>query len=308
MTIGNTPLDVKIYSVESAPTKLNDEGFLEIIFCLQGSVRFSYAYEEFTLNPGEFVSVDRDAYYLYKGKDNRCASFTIDLRRYEERYPGITHLLFICEGMDEGTTGYPRHIYSDLKGLLISALREMVTDGDEKTIAVITDRIVDLFYNRFNIFYYHYKNWNIDQKVLDMLNEMNRYISLHLSEKISLKDLSKRVGISEGYISELFRQYSLGFRTMLGYLRASASEKYLLNTDMTITEISSRCGFSDPKYYYAAFRRWYLCTPRQFREKYVRTIPNEVEYLEINEIEELLDDHLKEHYREIFVSDPILKK
>ena len=87
--IGDTPLSISTYSVESKPTKKNPAGTLEIIFCLKGSVRFTYAYEDFGLQAGEFIAVDRDAYYLYKGKDNLCVSFIIDLMQYEERYPYI---------------------------------------------------------------------------------------------------------------------------------------------------------------------------------------------------------------------------
>ena len=82
--VGGTPLSISVYSVEKAPTKINEKGILEIIFCLKGSVKFSYAYEEFTLHAGEYISVDRDAYYLYDGQDNMCVSLCFDLLRYED--------------------------------------------------------------------------------------------------------------------------------------------------------------------------------------------------------------------------------
>ena len=85
--IGNTPLYYSIYSAESTQSTMHERGVLEIIFCLKGSVRFTYAYEEFTLKSEEFVSVDRDAYYLYKGRDNILVSFYIDLLKYEKKYP-----------------------------------------------------------------------------------------------------------------------------------------------------------------------------------------------------------------------------
>ena len=73
--IGDTALSISVYSVEKAPTKIHSRGILEIIFCLKGSVKFSYAYEEFTLHAGEYISVDKDAYYLYDGKASLCVSF-----------------------------------------------------------------------------------------------------------------------------------------------------------------------------------------------------------------------------------------
>ena len=83
--VGGTPLSIGVYSVEKVPTKINEKGVLEIIFCLKGSVKFSYAYEEFTLHAGEYISVDKDAYYLYDGQDNMCVSLYFDLLQYEEK-------------------------------------------------------------------------------------------------------------------------------------------------------------------------------------------------------------------------------
>lgn len=72
--IGDTPLRISVYSVEQMPTVVHDEGILEIIFCLKGSVKLFYVYEEFLLEEGDFISVDKEAYYLYDGKDNICVS------------------------------------------------------------------------------------------------------------------------------------------------------------------------------------------------------------------------------------------
>lgn len=299
--IKGTPLTISTYAVESSPTKMNAPGMLEIIFCLKGTVRFSYAYEEFTLHAGEFVSVDRDAYYLDSGRENQCVSFTLDLARYEERYPHICQMLFVCEGMRDGTTNYPKALYSRLKGLLISLLLEITGPCDEDTIQTMLDRVAALFVEHFNIYFYHYGSQEIDREILERLNRINDYISRNVSRKITLADLAADLNLSPGYISEMMRLYSVGFRKMLAYIRANASEQYLLDTDRTIVEISEACGFSDPKYYYAAFREWYRCTPRQFRERYGKSRPASIAYLPLDSVRSYLDALQTQHYREIFV-------
>jgi len=299
--IGDTPLSISTYSVESKPTKMNPAGTIEIIFCLKGSVRFTYAYEDFGLQAGEFIAVDKDAYYLYKGKDNLCVSFIIDLMRYEEKYPYIKDMLFVCEGLSEGTTEYPQYLYDRLKGLLISALKEITEQCRTEVIETITDHVVDLFVNHFDIAFFHYGSQDIDPQILERLNRINSYCIEHIQDKIQLENLSDEMGLSKGYISEMMRKYSTGFMRMLMYLRANASEKYLMDTDLTIVEISELCGFSDPKYYYSAFKSWYLCTPRQFRERFSKSIPREIDYLDVNECSEVIDDMLVEHYKELFL-------
>ena len=50
-------------------------------------------------------------------------------------------------------------------------------------------------------------------------------------------------------------------------MRAECSIRYLLESDMTITDISYECGFSAPRYYNAAFKRFCGCTPAEYRKK-----------------------------------------
>ena len=133
--IGGTPLSIGVYSVEKAPTHIHDRGVLEIIFCLKGSVKFSYAYEEFTLHEGEYISVDRDAYYLCDGRDNLCVSFYFDLTRYEDKYPFICDNLFVCEGVAESGSSYQKEAHRRLKGMLIALLKFILEDGAEEKVA-----------------------------------------------------------------------------------------------------------------------------------------------------------------------------
>lgn len=300
--IGDTPLSISIYSVEKTNTVLHDEGFLEIIFCLKGSVRFSYAYEEFTLHAGEFISVDKDAYYLYDGRDNLCASLLIDLSRYEKEYPNITKMLFVCEGCAESAGMYPTLEHNRLKGIMI-ALLKYIKDGaeDKRIIAQSTDRLVELFMDKFDICYYHAMQRHVGKEVLDNIRKTNMYMQLHVHEKIAIGDVARLLNFSESYMSEYMRRYSVGFRGMLNYIRANMSEQLLLGTDKNILQISEECGFSDVKYYKSAFKQWYKCTPRQFRQQYGQKSEEKIEYFHISDIGDLLDDMMTEHYMETFL-------
>ncbi len=41
-----------------------------------------------------------------------------------------------------------------------------------------------------------------------------------------------------------------------------------MTTDMSIADISFECGFSDPKYFYSAFKELWHLTPTKDRERY----------------------------------------
>ncbi len=301
--VGGTPLSIGVYSVEKAPTKINEKGVLEIIFCLKGSVKFSYAYEEFTLHAGEYISVDRDAYYLYDGQDNMCVSLCFDLLRYEDEYPFISNNLFVCEGLEETSLPFPTPEHERLKGMMIALLRFIREGGDETKVSEVTGKIVDLFIKHFDIFFFHSgeKFGEKGGEMLMRLHEINDYLHKHIKEKITVGDIAAQLNFTEGYMSEYMRKASVGFRGMLSYIRANASESLLLNTDKTILEISEECGFSDVKYYYSAFKRWYNCTPKQFRDQYGRASEEKLRYFELDDISDLIDDLMKQHYMQMYL-------
>ena len=292
-----------MYSVEKAPTKINEKGVLEIIFCLKGSVKFSYAYEEFTLHAGEYISVDRDAYYLYDGQDNMCVSLCFDLLRYEDEYPFISNNLFVCEGLEETSLPFPTPEHERLKGMMIALLIFIREGGDEAKVSEVTGKIVDLFIKHFDIFFFHSgeKFGEKGGEMLMRLHEINDYLHKHIKEKITVGDIAAQLNFTEGYMSEYMRKASVGFRGMLSYIRANASESLLLNTDKTILEISEECGFSDVKYYYSAFKRWYNCTPKQFRDQYGRASEEKLRSFELDDISDLIDDLMKQHYMQMYL-------
>lgn len=301
--IENTPLSISVYAVKDKPLNMHEAGTLEIIFCLTGTVTFSYAYEEFTLNAGEYVSVDRDAYYLHSDGYNMCVSFYVDLMAFREKYPDIKYQLFVCEGCAQTTMKYPTPYHDRLRGKLITLLK-IILDGsvvrDSARITAITESIVDLFVYHFNIILFHSGREEMSDEVLTRCRQINEYIGRHYNEKLSLADVASHLGISRSYLSEFMLTFSIGFRRMLAYTRANKSEWYLINTDHTIVEISEECGFSDPQYYYKAFREWYKYTPNQFREKYVKHYYENMVYYEPSVVRGLVDDLMVKHYMEHF--------
>lgn len=306
--IKNTPLGIRIRNIEFVPTHMH-ENIVEIILCLKGSVKFSYGFEEFTLSAGEFISVDKDAHFLYEGKgDNICVSYYINLEWFLEKYPFITSLLFACEATQESSRPYPTYHHKQMKGMLIAILFYLANhenhSGDfQKTIINGAERIVDMLINHFDIVYYYNPNLKIKTELMERNRNMMAYFQEHYTEKVTLDSVANEFNLAKAYISEFLRTYEVGFRKSLSYIRANKSEKLLLTTDMNIMDISEACGFSDPKYYYYAFKEWYKCTPRQFRKIYRDKMNVDIkeEELDLDETLELLNEMILKHYLELFL-------
>lgn len=92
------------------------------------------------------------------------------------------------------------------------------------------------------------------------------YIAGHLNETVTLADLSRVCGLSEGYISSLFRE-ELGVSAKKYMLREKleAARDLLAHTDLTVQQIAETFFFASSSHFSSAFKRQYGITPTQWR-------------------------------------------
>lgn len=305
--IPNTPLGLNIREIKHVPPHYHND-ILEIIMCLSGQVTVSYCFEEFTLFPGEYILVDKDAHFLYDGKNAVCVSFYFDLLYFKKKYRYINYLSYVCEGTRQSIKPFNTTNHKHLKAMLLALLICLIncneiTEDIELTINEASSKIVQLLMDKFDIIFWYHPNLEINISSLKKYRELVCYLARHHDKKVDLESLSEETGLSKIYISEFLSTVSIGFQRTLHYCRASHAAQLLITTNINILEISEECGFSDPKYFYKAFRFWYLCTPGQFREKYSNSnkhFGQEVQ-LSLGDISYYITDIVMKHFLEWFI-------
>lgn len=101
------------------------------------------------------------------------------------------------------------------------------------------------------------------------IEKMLDYIQLHYTEALTLNKIAASVGLSERECLRCFKrtikespiQYLMKYRLMQSALLLRSKPS------ASIAEIANDCGFDHPSYYAQQFRRFYQCTPREYREK-----------------------------------------
>ncbi len=160
-----------------------------------------------------------------------------------------------------------------------SADRQMVSDWFNRAFEAHTnDRCGFEFTVRENlshICFYLFEKFEpqIDTKS-PLLNQANirirkmlDYIHQNFSDNISLEDISGAADISERECLRCFKktlqispiQYLLKYRVMKG------AEMLLADPASSISETATCCGFDSPSNFTKIFKRFYSCTPRQYR-------------------------------------------
>ncbi len=92
------------------------------------------------------------------------------------------------------------------------------------------------------------------------------YIHTHYTRPISRSDICHELGISENYLSRLFRQeLGLTFIEYTNRYRIHIAKQLLRDTGASITAVAQQVGVDDPAYFSRVFKRYVDLSPRQYR-------------------------------------------
>lgn len=92
------------------------------------------------------------------------------------------------------------------------------------------------------------------------------HIENHYSEKLSLNSIADQIHISPVYLSNLFTKVvGKSITEYLQRLRVQHAKRFLLATDLSVSEIAQKVGYSDVKYFVKIFKRLTGLTPSCFR-------------------------------------------
>lgn len=139
-----------------------------------------------------------------------------------------------------------------------------------------------------DIFYSTYKNHLLNDIMLQIISENNpekqdeafiiendnilsaahNYISNHISEKISVSDISKAASTNPSTLNHRFRRktgFSVGM--YITNERMKKARQLLRGTSYGVREIAHRCGYDDVYYFSNAFKKHRGISPSVFRKQ-----------------------------------------
>lgn len=93
----------------------------------------------------------------------------------------------------------------------------------------------------------------------------------NIEEPLATSEIADYVAISRRQLERLFKKYlhQVPSRYYLN-LRLDAAHKMLLETNMTIVDIGTRCGFSSGPHFSTAYRQKFDWTPREARSRHLQ--------------------------------------
>lgn len=113
---------------------------------------------------------------------------------------------------------------------------------------------------------YHIKRYSKDMsKAID-------YINTHYKEAIMLKDLSVYIGMSDTYLSRLFKkEMGVNFSDYLNEIRIRQAKKVLISCpDMPLYNVADSVGYNSESYFSRIFKKVAGLTPNTYRNQILK--------------------------------------
>jgi len=104
------------------------------------------------------------------------------------------------------------------------------------------------------------------------LEKAFEFIRSNYDKEISLADVSKIVNMPEVSFSRFIKKRTGStFIESLNEIRLGHASRLLIDTTITIAEVSYKCGFNNLSYFNRIFKKKNQCTPKEFRANYQGT-------------------------------------
>lgn len=112
----------------------------------------------------------------------------------------------------------------------------------------------------------HSEKTHKNNKSLDRLKGLLKYVETNYQEKISIADAARICNFSQSHFMKFFKT-SMGvpFTDYLNDYRITMASRLLTSSSDTIANIAAETGFENLSYFNRVFKRKYRCTPTEFR-------------------------------------------
>ena len=245
---------------------------IEVIYIKQGQMRLKTSASSFTLNKGDLAVINSNILH-YASAVSECTLHSLVFSptlitgnsdsAFAKKY---VHPLLSCNSF----SGYQIDSTDNamVSDWFIQAFEALINEnyGFEFTIRENLSRICFYLYRKFEP-QIDIKSSSLNQDNI-RIRKMLDYIHKNFADNISLMEISDTADISERECLRCFKkilqispiQYLLKYRVMQG------AEMLLANPSGSISEIATHCGFDSPSNFAKMFKRFYNCTPREYRK------------------------------------------
>lgn len=267
--------EIIILSDNVNSVKMHGHNFIELVYIKKGSVLLTWNNQQTLLHEKSFFIVDFGIMHAYQPIDKEpfelinCMFLpSIIDASIDSNMPLKTIINnYLLKFTDSMLTGDPtRMCFYDRSGEIDSMMSMMLREYNEKKVAylsLIKNYLSNILLKmmRSIITTGTYESSGISTMI-------KKYVAQNYRKNLRLSDIAAECHYSVPYLSKTFHaQTGQPFSSYLQQYRVQRSCRLLLETQMSVEEISFMCGYTDTNYFRYVFRSVTGKTPREYRIK-----------------------------------------
>ncbi|MBC1429291.1 helix-turn-helix domain-containing protein [Listeria seeligeri] len=239
----------------------------KVVFAISGQINIKIAEENFELQEGDILVLDRNTFYTIEGdKENLLINLTISdtfFAHYYEEYFQHSFKFFSRES-DPGRERIVGTLRKSVSELLITSTTRTRANKLEAQTALFQILLLLTRFLKKQIPSSTRKEVN-DKRISRMIREVEE----RFDETLSLREFAQKEFLSEAYLSRYFKKTTgLGFLQYLTEVRLKHALQNIIHSTESITDIALKNGFSSQKHFSEVFKAHFSVTPSEYRTKH----------------------------------------
>lgn len=240
---------------------------IEMIYVLEGNLSVEIGENTIEMNAEDIYIINANKRHrLHGSQDVLFVRFLIEYQLISDIINSVD-IIFWCDSTKDKDERYDK-LRMLLKKLLNHYLTNKEKTADFGYIALCY-QILELLSVHFLVQIADKEHIDEQDRFEERILQINNYIRLNYNQQISLKELSEKLFLSNGYLSRFFKKnYGMSFAEYLTNIRLYHAVDELIYTDTPITRIAFDNGFASVTIFNKAFKKAYGETPSSFRRKF----------------------------------------
>ena len=243
--------------------------YYEIYYLLEGQRRYLVNHTLYDLLPYDVMLINKGDVHITQllGESPRYARYLVTFNdAFLDSLSGAFDRTMLMQAFDAQKIHIPETLHNSFNMLLHKALLK-VSNDDVYSQYITKLSIVELLIN-LNKCATNSTSPLMDSITVyeDRIQEVCRYICNFYNQPITLEQMSKIAYMSPTYFSRKFKSVTgFGFKEYLNHIRIKMATNLLMETQYSITEIASYCGYHDSNYFGDVFKRIVGSSPNKYR-------------------------------------------
>ena len=255
-------------------SKTHCHPFFELVYVVKGTVIHTLDNRTMIIKSGDYFLINLNSFHGYTALPAttdfeiiNCMfmpSFIDPILSSTKTFEEILNNYLIKFGYTKYGRAPTQNVYHDVDNRMYYLAKEMLNEYNHKRKGY--EDIIRYFLMTAIIYLVRNEAAQEDSKVDDVTRYIKEYVANNYNKSICLSDICQNTDLTLSNISKIFtRKAGMNFRDYLQKIRIEKACQLLEMTNKNISEISSLVGYSDPAFFYRAFKNVLGLTPLEYR-------------------------------------------